>query len=136
MHALFSKLSRRTAEVMGTPNAFIVAVLVILAWAVTGPIFGFSNTWQLLINTGTTIITFLMVILIQNTQNHDAKAFHLKLDELIRADRGARNDLVDLEAMTDAELDALQQEFIRVRDEAVRRKNKRKNSGPVDGDIA
>lgn len=82
-----------------------------MVWAITGPIFGFSDTWQLIINTGTTIVTFLMVFLIQNTQNRDAKAMHLKLDELIRALTGARNDLVDLEELSDAELEKLEQEF-------------------------
>lgn len=86
-----------------------------MAWGATGPLFGFSDTWQLVINTGTTIVTFLMVFAIQNTQNRDAKAMHLKLDELIRAVQGARNNLVDLEDMTDAELKLLEEEFRKVR---------------------
>jgi low affinity Fe/Cu permease len=96
---------------LGSPWAFAVAVLIIAGWALTGPIFGFSDTWQLIINTGTTIITFLMVFLIQNTQNHDAKVMHLKLDELIRALTGARNNLVDLEELSEAQLKKLEQEF-------------------------
>jgi low affinity Fe/Cu permease len=100
---------------MGSPWAFILAALAIVIWAVTGPLFGFSDTWQLVINTSTTIITFLMVFLIQNTQNRDAKALHLKLDELIRAIQGARNELVDLEDLTDEELAKLQSQFEQMR---------------------
>ena len=91
-------------------------------WGVTGPMFGFSDTWQLIINTGTTIVTFLMVFLIQNTQNRDAKAVHLKLDELIRALKGARNHLVDLEKLSDNELSQLEKEFERIRNQAKRTK--------------
>jgi low affinity Fe/Cu permease len=111
----FRRFAHWTSEVTGSPWAFILAVGVIAVWAVTGPIFHYSDTWQLVINTGTTIVTFLMVFLIQNTQNRDAKAIHLKLDELIRAHKGARNTLVDLESLTDAELAELQQQFQRVR---------------------
>ena len=93
----------------------MLALLVVVAWAVTGPLFGFSDTWQLVINTGTTIVTFLMVFLIQATQNRDAKAIHLKLDELIRGVEGARTRLVDLENFTDEELEILQQQFERIR---------------------
>lgn len=100
---------------VGSSWAFILAVLIILVWGITGPPFHYSDTWQLVINTGTTIITFLMVFLIQNTQNRDAKAIHLKLDELIRGVKGARTHLVDLETMSDEELDRLQQQFKRVR---------------------
>ena len=110
----FRRFAHRTSQFAGSPWIFIVACLVILAWAASGPVFKFSDTWQLVINTGTTIITFLMVFLIQNTQNRDARAMHLKLDELIRAMRGARNNLVNLEEMTDAELDKLQEEFQKV----------------------
>ncbi|MEY4744489.1 MAG: hypothetical protein RL272_434, partial [Candidatus Parcubacteria bacterium] len=103
-------------------KAFFVALMIVAIWAVSGPIFGFSDTWQLVINTGTTIVTFLMVILIQHTQNHDARAFHLKLDELIHAVRRARNSLVDLESMSDDELDALQKEFRAIRERSERRR--------------
>lgn len=107
----FRKFANVTSAVVGSAWAFIVAVVVIIVWAITGPLFGFSNTWQLVINTGTTIVTFLMVFLIQNTQNRDAKAIHLKLDELLRGVEGARTGLVDLEDLTDAELAHLQVQF-------------------------
>ena len=105
--------------IVGSPWSFLLAVLVILAWAVTGPIFHFSDTWQLVINTGTTIVTFLMVFLIQNTQNRDARAIHLKLDELIKNNARARNKLVDLESCTEEELNELDREFKRVRARAM-----------------
>ena len=92
----FRVFARRSSEVLGTAWAFIGAIVIIAVWALTGPAFHFSDTWQLIINTGTTIVTFLMVFLIQNTQNRDAKAVHLKLDEIIRALKGARNELLDL----------------------------------------
>jgi low affinity Fe/Cu permease len=104
----------------------LIAVLVVVVWAATGPVFHYSDTWQLVINTGTTIITFLMVFLIQNTQNRDAHAVHLKLDELIRATKGARNALVGLEDMSDDELDTLQREFEQLRDEVATRKARRR----------
>jgi low affinity Fe/Cu permease len=107
----FQKFSRRTAEAVGSSAAFIMAITVIVVWLITGPIFHFSDTWQLIINTATTIVTFLMVFLIQNAQNRDSKAFHLKLDELIRGVRGARTSMVDLEELTDEELEIMQQEF-------------------------
>jgi low affinity Fe/Cu permease len=94
------------------------ALLIIVVWLVTGPVFHFSDTWQLIINTATTIVTFLMVFLIQNTQNRDAKAVHLKLDELIRALKGARNQLVDLEELSDEELKKLENQFRRMRKRA------------------
>ena len=100
---------------LGSAWAFTGAVLVIVVWLVTGPTFHFSDTWQLIINTATTVITFLMVFLIQNTQNRDAKAMHLKLDELIRAVKGARNQLVDLENLSDEELKKLEKQFQRMR---------------------
>lgn len=118
MQEQFRKFSQKTSELVGSPWAFIVAAVIILVWAVTGPIFGFSDTWQLIINTGTTIVTFLMVFLIQNTQNRDAKAIHLKLDELIRAVENARNNLVDLEELSDEELAKLQDQFHRFREQA------------------
>lgn len=93
----------------------MIALLVIVVWGLTGPVFGFSDTWQLIINTGTTIVTFLMVFLIQNTQNRDSKAIQLKLDELIRSAKGARNNMMDLETLSDEELKKFQQEFERLR---------------------
>jgi low affinity Fe/Cu permease len=101
---------------VGSPYAFLIALGVVVVWAVTGPIFGFSDTWQLVINTGTTIVTFLMVFLIQNSQNRDARAIQLKLDELLRAVSQARTDLVDLENCSDEELDQLQEQFARLRE--------------------
>jgi low affinity Fe/Cu permease len=115
MNELFRKFSQATSQAVGSSWAFIIAVLIIVVWGVTGPLFHYSDTWQLVINTGTTIITFLMVFLIQNTQNRDAKAIHLKLDELLRGVKGARTHLVDLEALSDEELDRLQQQFKRIR---------------------
>ena len=112
----FRKFSHFVSNVAGSPRAFILAVVLIIGWAVSGPFFGFSDSWQLVINTGTTILTFLMVFLIQNTQNRDARVMHLKLDELIRSVQKARNSLVDLENMSDEELDALQDEFRRFRE--------------------
>jgi len=105
---------------VGSAWAFGLALLTIIGWAVTGPVFHYSNTWQLVINTATTIVTFLMVFLIQNTQNRDTRAVHLKLDELLRAVQGARTSLVNLETLSDDELDRLQKEFERVRGRALR----------------
>ncbi len=107
----FHKVSVKISNKLGTATAFYIAVLVIITWALSGPIFGFSNTWQLVINTGTTIVTFLMVFVIQNTQNRDGRAMQLKLDELINTSRSARSEFVDVEDLTDAELDELQQQF-------------------------
>lgn len=112
---VFHRFARAVACAVGSPFAFLLAILCILIWAVTGPIFDFSDTWQLVINTGTTIITFLMVFLIQNTQNRETLAINLKLDELIRAVAQARTGLVDLEDLTDEELEKLHQEFVRLR---------------------
>jgi low affinity Fe/Cu permease len=111
MRTLFRSFAHWTADAVGSPAAFVLGVLVVLIWAVTGPYFHFSDTWQLVINTGTTIVTFLMVFLIQSTQNRDAKAMHLKLDELIRAVGAARTRLVHLENLTDDELASLEEEF-------------------------
>lgn len=109
--SLFTRFSRRAAVAAGKPITFILAVGVILVWAVTGPVFGFSDTWQLVINTGTTIITFLMVFLIQNTQNRDTEALQIKIDELIRSVKGARNEVLDLEEMDEEELDEISRAF-------------------------
>jgi low affinity Fe/Cu permease len=106
----FRKFSQKTSYLVGTPGAFILALTVVIVWAATGPLFHFSDTWQLVINTSTTIVTFLMVFLIQNTQSRDAKAMHLKLDEIIRALDGARDKLVDVEDTTDEEIKKLSQE--------------------------
>lgn len=111
MRDLFHKFAHKASNVVGSPWAFLVAVLLVAAWAVSGPIFGFSDTWQLVINTGTTVVTFLTVFLIQNTQNRDNRAMNLKLDELIRAVARARTGLVELEELSDDELDKLHDEF-------------------------
>jgi low affinity Fe/Cu permease len=109
--AFFGRFAQGTAQAMGHPLAFVLAVLIILGWAVTGPVFGFSDTWQLVINTGTTIVTFLMVFLIQNTQNRETAAVQLKLDELIRAHQGAHNALLDLEELEEVELERLRTSY-------------------------
>jgi low affinity Fe/Cu permease len=119
----FRIFARRSSAVLGSAWTFGIAILVIVIWGVTGPAFHYSNTWQLIINTGTTIVTFLMVFLIQNTQNRDAKAAHLKLDEIIRALKGARNELIDLEKLADEELASLEKQFERVRKKAERNGN-------------
>ncbi len=107
----FDRFAKWTARIAGRPAAFSLAGMVILAWLVTGPLFGFSDTWQLVINTGTTIVTFLMVFLIQNSQNRDSAALQLKLDELIRSSRGAHNALLDLEELSVAELEDLRAKY-------------------------
>jgi low affinity Fe/Cu permease len=117
LNELFRKFAHKTSEIVGSAWSFIVAVVVIAVWAITGPIFGYSDTWQLVINTGTTIITFLMVFLIQNTQNRDAKAIHLKLDEMIKATPKARNHMIDLDRLSDQQLKELETEYKRICDE-------------------
>jgi low affinity Fe/Cu permease len=107
----FTHAAKVASRFAGRPACFGLALLVVLAWLVSGPIFGFSDTWQLVINTGTTVITFLMVFLIQSTQNRDTEAMHLKLDELIRATRGAHNRLMDLEEREEDELDELREQY-------------------------
>jgi low affinity Fe/Cu permease len=116
--AWFSHVAGSTATAMGTPWAFLIAAGVVLGWALSGPLFHFSDTWQLVINTGTTIVTFLMVFLIQNTQNRDARALHLKLDELLRAVEAARTDLIDIEEDTDQHLEHLQQVYREIKERA------------------
>ncbi|HWG89098.1 MAG TPA: low affinity iron permease family protein [Candidatus Acidoferrales bacterium] len=113
----FSRFASRTALLVGHPYMFLAAVLVIVGWALSGRIFHYSDTWQLIINTGTTIITFLVVFLIQNTQNRDAKAIHLKLDELIRSHHPASDELIDVEKLSDEELDELEKHYERIRKE-------------------
>ena len=110
----FTRFAKGTARVTGRPSAFLLAVGVILAWLVTGPIFHYSDTWQLVINTGTTVITFLMVFLIQATQNRDAEAVQVKLDELLRATAGAHNALLDLEELEEHELDQILDGYCRL----------------------
>jgi low affinity Fe/Cu permease len=118
MSEAFRKFASKVSLATGTPWAFLAAAATIVVWAVSGPIFKFSEVWQLVINTGTTIITFLMVFLIQNTQNRDSEAIHLKLDELLRAVQGARNSLVDLEEMSDEDLKRLKEDFTRLHEGA------------------
>jgi low affinity Fe/Cu permease len=117
---------------LGSAWAFAGVVIVILVWLLAGPTFHFSDTWQLIINTGTTIVTFLMVFLIQNTQNRDAKATQLKLDEIIRALKGARNALVDLEDLSDQDLKKLEEQFQRVRKTAERDGKHRRDVDPAE----
>jgi low affinity Fe/Cu permease len=121
MRELFRRFATRTSEWVGTPTAFVIGVALIVLWALTGPLFGYSDSWQLVVNTATTIITFLMVFLIQATQNRDAKAIHLKLDELLRGVHGARTAMVALENSTDEELAQFQEEFSRLHDRLSRR---------------
>ena len=111
VHAAFSRFAGRTAYLSGSPWVFLAAVLSVVIWGLTGPIYHYSDTWQLIINTATTIITFLMVFLIQNTQNRDAKAIHLKLDEVIRALRHAHNEMIDIEKLSDEELEDLAKHY-------------------------
>src|ERR1041385_6273255 len=114
----FRFFAKRSSMMLGSAWAFAAAILIIVIWGLTGPMFHFSDTWQLIINTGTTIVTFLMVFVIQNTQNRDAKAVHLKLDEIIRALAKARNELVDLEELSDEELNKLEEQFRNLRTKA------------------
>src|SRR5512146_1668987 len=118
----FGHFAAKTAQTVGHPYMFFVAVATIILWAVLGPYFHFSDTWQLVINTGTTIITFLVVFLIQNTQNRDAKALHLKLDELIRSHHPARDELIDIEKLSDEELDQLEKRYEAIRKECEERR--------------
>lgn len=114
----FVNIAKATSNAVGSVWAFVLAIVIVIVWAALGPMFNYCDTWQLVINTGTTIVTFLMVFLIQSTQNRDSKALHLKLDELIRANQGARNHLVDLESLSEDELDRLSKEFTRFREQA------------------
>lgn len=114
MNRLFRYIAERTALLVGTPWAFITAVIAIVAWGASGPLFGYSDTWQLVVNTGTTIVTFLIVFLIQNTQNRETRIVRLKLDELLRGVQGARTGFVSLDHMTDEELGEIESEFERL----------------------
>jgi len=114
----FTRFAKWTAKAAGRPLTFTLAVLVIAVWGTSGPLFGFSDTWQLIINTGTTIITFLMVFLIQNTQNRDAEAIQVKLDELIRLSQGGHNVLLDLEELEDEELNRIRESYCRLAEDA------------------
>ncbi len=136
IYELFGGMANEVSLVVGSPWAFLVAVLAIAAWAVTGPMFRYSDTWQLLINTSTTIVTFLIVFLIQHTQNKDARAIQIKLNELIAAVEGASNRLINVEKMSDEELDRLQRQFqdladrIRARGDTARAHTIEEESGP------
>jgi low affinity Fe/Cu permease len=111
LSALFKRFATAAARATGKPITFVLAALIIIVWSASGPLFGFSDTWQLVINTGTTIITFLMVFLIQNTQNRDSEAMHIKMDEMIRAIEGAHNALLDLEELEDDDLDRIRKRY-------------------------
>jgi low affinity Fe/Cu permease len=130
--SLFVRFAQWTARSAGRPAAFILAMTTIVVWGISGPLFGFSDTWQLVINTGTTIVTFLMVFLIQNTQNRDSEAIQVKLDELIRVTNGAHVALLDLEEMEDKELDELRKEYqaLAQRARAARRAGKSDTNTP------
>ena len=127
----FTRFAKATAHKAGRPGAFITAVTIILIWAITGPLFKFSDTWQLVINTGTTIITFLMVFLIQNTQNRDSEAIQVKLDELIRATKGAHNALLDLEELEEEELDRIRTTY----QDLAKQAREAKRQGAFDTDV-
>jgi low affinity Fe/Cu permease len=116
MASWFRSFSQKVSQWVGSPVAFVACTIVVIIWALTGPAFQYSDTWQLIINTGTTIVTFLMVFLIQNTQNRDSRAIHLKLDELIRATKHARNEMIDLQTLSDAELDRVHKELCNQRE--------------------
>jgi low affinity Fe/Cu permease len=120
----FTRFAKWTAHTAGRPAAFLLAVMIIVVWAITGPLFHFSDTWQLVINTGTTIVTFLMVFLIQSTQNRDAEATQVKLDEIIRAIGNARNELLDLEELEERDLDTLKETFVEMALKARRSREK------------
>ena len=121
----FSRFATATAQFVGHPFVFFSAVAILVIWGITGPYFHYSDTWQLVINTGTSVITFLVVFLIQNTQNRDAKALHLKLDELIRSHDPASNDLIDVEKLSDEELQTLEEKYERIRKEYEVRKSRK-----------
>lgn len=127
----FARFAQAMARAAGHPATFVAAVAIIVIWAVSGPLFGFSDTWQLVINTGTTIVTFLMVFLIQNTQNRDSEAIQIKLDELLRSINGAHLALLDLEELDEAHLDRIRDEYR----ELARRARKDLRAGKSDTDV-
>lgn len=128
MSEIFHKIASSVSSIVGSPAAFVVALGIIIVWAINGPAFNYSDTWQLVINTGTTIVTFLIVFLIQNTQNRDARAIHLKLDELLKGVKGARTGMVDIESVPDEELEKLHQEFKGIHEHYSKELDKRKKA--------
>lgn len=114
MDELFRKIAKHSSDIIGSAGTFVIAFVIVIIWALTGPIFHFSDTWQLIINTATTISTGLIVFLVQNTQNRDGRAIQIKLDELLRAQKGARTGLIDIEELSDKDLDALQLDFQKI----------------------
>jgi low affinity Fe/Cu permease len=133
MREVFRRFATRVAEAVGSPAAFVIGLTLIVLWALTGSMFGYSDSWQLVVNTATTIITFLIVFLIQATQNRDAKAIHLKLDELLRGVKGARTAMVSLENSTDEELADLQAEFDRLHERLAQRRRQSRTDEPQSG---
>ena len=131
VRAWFADFSANCAALVGSPAAFLVAIGVVALWACLGPYFHYSDTWQLVINTGSSIVTFLMVFVIQNTQNRDAKAIHLKLNELIHSGKHAQNDLIDVEKLSDEELKNLEEHYARIRQEFERRRSASAAEGPT-----
>jgi len=125
MNEIFRKIAHRASRVMGSSRAFSLAFFVVLVWALAGPFYGYSDTWQLVINTGTTVLTFLMIFLVQNTQNRDAKAMHLKLDELIRSVKSARNLMLDSEDLSDEEMEKFHDQFQKLSEKSLQRKKYR-----------
>jgi low affinity Fe/Cu permease len=131
----FRTLASKASYVVGTKWAFLLAILLIIAWAVTGPFFHYSDTWQLVVNTATTIVTFLIVFLIQNTQNRDARAIHLKLDEIIRSISHAHNEMIDIENLSDQELEKMASVYERIRREYESRGKERKRASKADASM-
>jgi low affinity Fe/Cu permease len=125
MTDLFHRFATKVAARVGSATSFMIAVALIVVWGLTGPLFHFSDTWQLIINTGTTVVTFLIVFLIQNTQNRDSRTINMKLDELLRSMKGARNRLVQLETLSDAELEELRTEFQQLHEDECKKRTRR-----------